>query len=72
MVSQKEERKLKSIQRTKEVLIDTDGGIKEQYPLKENKLILHPSHADLCNDTECEGNYKVPNIHEGSASGNVR
>ena len=41
--------------------------------LKENDLILHhPSHADLCNETECEGNEKVLNIHEISASGNVK
>ena len=26
----------------------------------------------MCNETECEGNEKVPNIDEGSASGNVR
>ena len=26
----------------------------------------------MCNDTECEGNEKVTNIREGSASGNVR
>ena len=26
----------------------------------------------MCNETECERNEKVPNIHEGSASGNVR
>ena len=26
----------------------------------------------MCNETECEGNEKVPNIYEGSASGNVR
>ena len=26
----------------------------------------------MCNETECEGNEKVPNIHEGIASGNVR
>ena len=26
----------------------------------------------MCNETECEGNEKVRNIHEGSASGNVR
>ena len=68
LVSQKEGRKLKDIQCTEEVLIDADGRRKEQDPLKENYLILnHPSHADFCNDTECEGNEKVPNIHEGSA-----
>ena len=73
MVLQKEEGKLKAIQRTEEVLIDKYGGREEQDPLKENKLILHhPSHADLCNDTECERNEKVMNIHEGSASVNVR
>ena len=73
MVSQKEDRKLKAIQKTGEVLIDADGGSKEQDPLKENDLILyHPYHADLCYETECEGNDKAPNIHEGSASGNVR
>ena len=27
---------------------------------------------DLCNETECEGNEKLPNIHEGSTSGNIR
>ena len=26
----------------------------------------------MCNEKECEENEKVPNIHEGSASGNVR
>ena len=26
----------------------------------------------MFNDTECEGDEKVPNIHEGSASGNLR
>ena len=73
MVSQKEERKIKSIQRTEEILIDVDGGSKEQDPLNENELILHhPSHVDLCNETEFEGNEKVPNIHEVSALGNVR
>ena len=73
LVSQKEERKLKDIQRTEEVIIDADRGSKEQDLLKENELILHhPSHADLCNETECEGNEKVPNIYEGSASGIVR
>ena len=73
MVSQKEERKLKAINRTEEVLIDTDDGSKEHDPLKENELIPHhTSHADLCNETECEGNEKVPNIHKGSALGNVR
>ena len=44
-----------------------------QDPLKDNELIPHhPSHADLCTETECDGNEKVPNIYEGSASGNVR
>ena len=65
--------KLKDIQRTEEVLIYADVQSKEQYPLKKNELILHhPSHADLCNETQCEGNEKVPNFHEGIASGNVR
>ena len=65
--------KLKSIQSTEEVLIDAYWGSKEQDLLKKNDLILHhPSHADFCNETECEENEKVPNIHEGSASGNVR
>ena len=73
LISHKEESKLNAIHRTEEVLIDADGGSKYQDPLKENKLILHhPSHADLCNETECERNEKVPNIHEGSDSGNVR
>ena len=73
LVSQKEESKLKYIQRNEEVLIDVYGGSKEQDPLKENELILrHPSHTDLCNDTEYEGNDKLPNIHECSASGNAR
>ena len=49
-VPQKEERKQKAIQRTEEILIDADGGSKEQDRLKNNQLILHhPSHADLCN-----------------------
>ena len=49
------------------------GGINEKDPLKENYLILHhPSHTDLCNEMECEGNEKVTNIYEGSASGNVK
>ena len=40
--------------------------------MKENDLILHhPSCADLRNETECEGNEKVLNVHESSASGNV-
>ena len=73
LVSHKEERKKKDIQQTEEVLNDTDGGSKEKEPLKENELILHhPSHADLCNETGCEGYEKVSNIIEGSASGNVR
>ena len=41
LVSHKEERNLKAIQRTEEVLIDADGGSKEQDPLKESELILH-------------------------------
>ena len=50
-----------------------DGGSKEQDPLNYNEVILHhPSHADFCNETECEGNEKVSNTHEGSASGNVK
>ena len=57
MVSQKEERKLKYIQRTEEVLIHADGGRKEQDLMKENESILHhPSNADLRNETECEEN----------------
>ena len=36
LVSQKEERNLKAIQRTEEVLIDADGGSKEQDLLKES------------------------------------
>ena len=73
LVSHKEEMKLKAIQITEEVLIDADGLSKEKDTLKENELILHhPSHAELYNDTECEGNEKVPIINEGSAQGNVR
>ena len=73
MVSHKEEMKLKAIQITEEVLIDADGLSKEKDTLKENELILHhPSHADLCNETECEVNEKVLNIHEIVASGNAR
>ena len=49
------------------------GVRKVKYHLKDNELILHrPYYADLCNETECQGNKKVPIIHEGSASGNVR
>ena len=59
LVSQKKERKIKAIQRTEEDLIGDDGGSKEQDLLKDNDLILqHPSHTDLCNDTECKGNEK--------------
>ena len=73
LVSQKEEIKLKDIQWTEEVLIDADGGNKDQDSLKENELILHhPYHAGLCNETECEGNEILPKIHEGSASVDVR
>ena len=73
LVSQKEEMKLKAIQQTEKVLIDVDGGIKEKYPLNDNELIpRHPSHADLCNKTEFEGNEKIPHSHKGSASVNVR
>ena len=36
MVSQKEGRKLRAVQRTEEVIIDADRGSKEQDPLKEN------------------------------------
>ena len=69
----KEERKLKAIHRNAEVLTDADRGRKDQDTLKDNELILHHTyHADLWNDTEYEGNEKVPNIHEGSASGNLR
>ena len=50
-----------------------DAGTKNQDPLEDYKLILHnPYHTDLCNETECGGNEKVPNNHEGSASWNVR
>ena len=52
MVSHKQERKLKAIQRTEEFLIDVDGGRKEKHPLKENELILHYLyHTDLLNET---------------------
>ena len=64
---------IRAIKRTEEVLIDADGGSNKQYPLKENVLMLHhPSHADLYNGTECEGNEKVPNSYEGIISGKVR
>ena len=53
MVSQKEESKLKSVQKTEEVLIDADRLREEKYLLKENKLILHhPYYADLCNEMD--------------------
>ena len=46
LVPQKEERKLKAIQRTEEVINNVYGGIKDQDPLKENKLNLnHPSRG---------------------------
>ena len=48
LVSQKEERKLKAVQRDEYVLIDADGRSKDQDPLKENELIPHhPFHAYL-------------------------
>ena len=73
LVSHRKESKTKAIHWTEEVLIYADEVSKEKDLPKENELILHhPYHTDLCNEAECEGNDKSPNIHEGSASGNVR
>ena len=48
------------------------GEEKEIFTEAERVNPSPPLSRGFFNETECEGNEKVPNIHKGSASGNVR